>query len=43
MVSAVVGDSVYGEDPTTTRLEEKMAEICGKEAGLFVPSGKHFL
>ena len=39
MMSASVGDSVYGEDPTTAKLEKKVAEICGKEAGLLVPSG----
>ena len=39
MAAAVVGDSVYGEDPTTEALERKMAEVCGKEAGLLVPSG----
>ena len=39
MAAAVVGDSVYGEDPTTAKLERKVAEICGKEAGLLVPSG----
>ncbi|WP_226681529.1 low-specificity L-threonine aldolase [Sutcliffiella horikoshii] len=36
---AEVGDDVYGEDPTVTRLEEKAAEILGKEAALFVTSG----
>merc|ERR1719249_184354 len=39
MVSARVGDDVYGEDPTTKLLEEQGAELLGKEAGLFVPSG----
>ena len=39
MAEAEVGDDVYGEDPTTNRLEERAAEIFGKEAGLFVPSG----
>ncbi|MBO8126979.1 MAG: low-specificity L-threonine aldolase [Firmicutes bacterium] len=39
MASAEVGDDVYGEDPTVNRLEEKAAELMGKEAGLFVPSG----
>lgn len=41
MVEALVGDDVYGDDPTVRRLEEMMAEKMGKEAGLFVPSG-HF-
>lgn len=36
---AVVGDDVFGEDTLTNELEIRMAELCGKEAGLFVPSG----
>ena len=39
MAEAEVGDDVYGEDPTVTRLEQRAAEIFGKQAGLFVPSG----
>ena len=39
MATADVGDDVYGEDPTINRLEQRAAEILGKEAGLFVPSG----
>lgn len=39
MASAEVGDDVYGEDPTVNRLEERAAEIFGKEAALFVPTG----
>jgi threonine aldolase len=39
MMSADVGDDVYGEDPTVNRLQEKVAELLGKEAALFVPSG----
>jgi threonine aldolase len=39
MAEAEVGDDVYGEDPTVRRLEERYAELVGKEAGLFVPSG----
>jgi threonine aldolase len=39
MAKAEVGDDVYGEDPTINRLEERAAEIFGKEAGLFVPTG----
>src|SRR4051812_33941621 len=39
MADAEVGDDAYGEDPTVRRLEEAYAEIVGKEAGLFVPSG----
>ena len=36
---AAVGDDVLGDDPTVTLLEQRLAEMCGKEAGLFVPSG----
>ena len=39
MVSAQVGDDVYGEDPTVNRLESECATLLGLEAGLFVPSG----
>lgn len=39
MAQAEVGDDVYGEDPTVNRLQELSAEMLGKEAGLFVPSG----
>jgi threonine aldolase len=39
MAEAEVGDDVYGEDPTVNRLEQRAAEITGKEAALFVPSG----
>lgn len=39
MASAEVGDDVYREDPTTARLEARVAEIVGKDAALFVPSG----
>ena len=39
MAEAEVGDDVYGEDPTVNRLQERAAEITGKEAGLLVPSG----
>ncbi|MCU1485793.1 MAG: Low-specificity L-threonine aldolase [Actinomycetia bacterium] len=39
MAEAEVGDDAYGEDPTVTRLEVTYAELVGKEAGLFVPSG----
>ena len=39
MAEAEGGDDVYGEDPTANRLEQRAAEIFGKEAGLFVPSG----
>lgn len=39
MANAVVGDDVYGEDPTVNRLEAEAAELLGKEAALFVNSG----
>ena len=39
MFEAEVGDDVYGEDPTVNHLEARAAEILGKEAGLFVPTG----
>ncbi len=39
MATAQVGDDVYGEDPTVNRLQERAAEIIGKEAAIFVPSG----
>jgi len=39
MAHADVGDDVYGEDPTVNRLERMAAELLGKNAGLFVPSG----
>ena len=39
MYEAEVGDDVFKEDPTVNKLEEHTAELLGKEAGLFVPSG----
>jgi threonine aldolase len=39
MAEAEVGDDVYGEDPTVNRLEARAAELFGREAGLFVPTG----
>jgi threonine aldolase len=39
MANAVVGDDVFGEDPTVNKLQEMAAEKMGKQAGLFVPSG----
>jgi threonine aldolase len=39
MAEADVGDDVYGEDPTVNRLEQRAAEVTGKEAALFVPTG----
>jgi threonine aldolase len=39
MASAEVGDDVYGEDPTVNRLEKDAAEVFGREAAIFVPTG----
>ncbi len=39
MMAAEVGDDVFGEDPTVSALEEKLATMLGMEAGLFCPSG----
>ncbi len=39
MFEAEVGDDVYAEDPTINKLEKRAAEIFGREAALFVPSG----
>jgi threonine aldolase len=39
MAEAELGDDVFGDDPTVIRLEERAAELLGKEAGLFVSSG----
>ncbi len=39
MAEAQVGDDVYGEDPTINRLEERAAQIFGREASIFVPTG----
>ncbi|HEY0839801.1 MAG TPA: GntG family PLP-dependent aldolase [Vulgatibacter sp.] len=39
MARAEVGDDVYGEDPTVTSLEQRVAEMLGKETAVFVPSG----
>ena len=39
MYDAEVGDDVYGEDPTINRLQEISADLVGKEAAIFVPSG----
>src|SRR4029077_19742874 len=39
MAEAPVGDDQYGEDPSVNRLQQRIAALLGKEAGLFVPSG----
>ncbi|MDG1144453.1 MAG: GntG family PLP-dependent aldolase, partial [Burkholderiales bacterium] len=39
MASAVVGDDVYGEDPTVNELEVLAARVSGKESSIYVPSG----
>jgi threonine aldolase len=39
IAAAEVGDEQRGEDPTVTALEERVAELCGQEAAVFLPSG----
>jgi threonine aldolase len=39
MADALVGDDVYGEDPTVIELERRVADLLGHESALFVPSG----
>ena len=39
LAEAPVGDDQFAEDPSVNRLQELVAEMLGKEAGLFVPSG----
>jgi threonine aldolase len=39
MAEAEVGDDVFGDDPTVNRLEERAAELLGKDAAMYVPSG----
>jgi threonine aldolase len=39
MAEAPVGDDQYGEDPSINRLQDRVAELLGKEAALFLPSG----
>src|SRR6201994_5218061 len=39
MAAAEVGDDVYSEDPTVNKLESRAAEIFGREAAIFVPTG----
>ena len=39
MATAKVGDDVYGDDPTVNELQDKVATLLGKQAGLFVASG----
>src|SRR5439155_450872 len=39
MAAAPVGDDQYGEDVTTNRLQARMAELLGKEAALWLPTG----
>jgi len=39
IANAVVGDDVFQDDPTVIQLQNKMAELSGKERALFVPSG----
>lgn len=39
IAAAEVGDDVFGDDPTVLRLQERVADLLGKEAALYVPSG----
>ena len=39
IADAVVGDDVFGDDPTVIELEKRVASLFGTEAALFVPSG----
>ena len=39
VLDAVVGDEQKGEDPTTAALEQRVADLLGKEAAVFLPSG----
>jgi threonine aldolase len=39
MAEAEVGDDVFGDDPTVKQLQEKVADLLGKEAAIYVPSG----
>src|SRR5512144_482902 len=39
IAEAVVGDDVFGDDPTVQELERRVARMAGKEAALYVPSG----
>lgn len=39
MVNSALGDDVFCEDPTVNALESKIANLLGKQAALFVPSG----
>jgi threonine aldolase len=39
IANAPVGDDVYSDDPTVNSLEERVAELFGKEAGVFAPTG----
>jgi threonine aldolase len=39
MADAEVGDDVYGEDPTVNRLQDRVAELLGKECAIWVPTG----
>ena len=43
MMSAPVGDDVFGDDPSVNALQARIAAITGKEAALFMPSGTQSL
>ena len=42
MAEAIVGDDVFGDDPTVIELQNTVAKLLNKEAGLFVPTGKGY-
>ena len=39
IAASIVGDDVYGEDPTLNEIEQRVADMFGHEAGLFTPTG----
>jgi threonine aldolase len=39
MANAEVGDAHYGDDPTVNRLEERAAELTGRDAAVYLPTG----
>lgn len=43
MMAAPVGDDVYGDDPTVNELQRYAAQLAGKEAALFLPTGTRLI
>lgn len=39
MAEAAVGDDLFGDDPTVNRLQDSVADMCGRQAALFLPTG----